>query len=665
MLCARCLSMFLGPQEGPHHEYIDDVEKASDNGCFICYRLLYIIRRYKLQALEARRVSDHTTIQGTGSRVDQDPRVPSRLRYYFAHNFLGVGDPKKDVVIQFKHEGRYPHVEGYRQCLENAKKALEEMVGYGVQDTHLKDPFTERSYTGGSVALEFALERLRDCRRNHSECRDAALALSKAERPESESWRPKRLIDCYVKDERLHLVRGEDLEILDYATLNNEDQALGSKIPLAELPLTFRQAILVCRSLRIRYLWIDSICIIQSGDNGDDWLLHAREMSTIYTFCTLNIAAEHASNPNQGLFINRMLRPPLVLAPAGESGAEVRDIMLRSSYYLDSNMDLSLVPDEIYRLEPSTDSVAETAVMHTTLSTRGWVMQERLLSRRTLHFSRHQIAWSCYALTTSEHEREDGLSWVDRLKPDLITTDQPGTELQVAHWWLRTVQEYAGRQLSYPEKDKLVAIAGIARVFNHVRRFKYLAGIFRAHLPWALLWHRRHIRRWTEKDQAIDDQPHGREPFAPGGVPSWSWASSNFPIDSYPVRTHLDCLLEGESLVDIKGAEVDLSDTGNPYGQVTGGEIEFEGYLGLKEDFDHDGYTTHYDGRFKENGGTYWHIPLIQARRGTWPDLFGIIVQGNEGTGLFYRVGIFKVGAEGVSRDIIERRSPRRVVTLI
>jgi hypothetical protein len=42
-----------------------------------------------------------------------------------------------------------------------------------------------------------------------------------------------------------------------------------SGIPLSSLPRTFRDAILIKRALGLRYLWIDSLCIIQDSDV--DW----------------------------------------------------------------------------------------------------------------------------------------------------------------------------------------------------------------------------------------------------------------------------------------------------------------------------------------------------------------------------------------------------------
>jgi hypothetical protein len=51
-------------------------------------------------------------------------------------------------------------------------------------------------------------------------------------------------------------------------------------IPWSTLPKTFQDAIFFTRWLRIRYLWIDSLCIIQ--DSREDWLEESVKMMHIY-----------------------------------------------------------------------------------------------------------------------------------------------------------------------------------------------------------------------------------------------------------------------------------------------------------------------------------------------------------------------------------------------
>jgi len=70
--------------------------------------------------------------------------------------------------------------------------------------------------------------------------------------------------------------------------------------------MDFRDAIVVCRHLKIRYLWIDSLRILQSGPGAEaDWQRHVSEMHVIYANCVLTISITHASHPEQGAFVDR------------------------------------------------------------------------------------------------------------------------------------------------------------------------------------------------------------------------------------------------------------------------------------------------------------------------------------------------------------------------
>lgn len=60
-------------------------------------------------------------------------------------------------------------------------------------------------------------------------------------------------------------------------------------IALDELSETFKDAIRITRDLGYRYLWIDSLCIVQ--DDRDDWAREAQNMPDIYGASTLTIAA--------------------------------------------------------------------------------------------------------------------------------------------------------------------------------------------------------------------------------------------------------------------------------------------------------------------------------------------------------------------------------------
>jgi hypothetical protein len=72
---------------------------------------------------------------------------------------------------------------------------------------------------------------------------------------------------------------------------------------LQELPANFRDAVSIARELDIQYIWIDSMCIIQDGDNGQDLRRELVKMGSIYQNANLTIAAVSAPNSSEGCFI--------------------------------------------------------------------------------------------------------------------------------------------------------------------------------------------------------------------------------------------------------------------------------------------------------------------------------------------------------------------------
>jgi len=85
------------------------------------------------------------------------------------------------------------------------------------------------------------------------------------------------------------------------------------------LPKTFQPAITVAREwFGCRYMWIDSVCIIQ--DDMDDWERQASLMGSTYAYSKVNIAATCGSNSHNGCFATRdteSARRCMIAAPPG------------------------------------------------------------------------------------------------------------------------------------------------------------------------------------------------------------------------------------------------------------------------------------------------------------------------------------------------------------
>lgn len=92
---------------------------------------------------------------------------------------------------------------------------------------------------------------------------------------------------------------GSDIQLASIttkATLASRRQI----IEISDLQKTFQDAIHVTRRLGIRYLWIDSLCIVQ--DDEEDVDLGCQDMSEIYSYSYCTIAASDSINGQGGCF---------------------------------------------------------------------------------------------------------------------------------------------------------------------------------------------------------------------------------------------------------------------------------------------------------------------------------------------------------------------------
>lgn len=144
------------------------------------------------------------------------------------------------------------------------------------------------------------------------------------------------------------------------------------RIPFDELPLTFKDAVTTTRKLKIPYLWIDSLCIIQ--DSPSDWEREAGKMALVYagSICTLSALGAH--NSHGGFF--RLVE-------------KERDFV----YRYDLNLGSQRI--RVFPCEPN-DWLLDGPLME-----RAWTLQERELSNRILHFPRDELLWECKTLRAS------------------------------------------------------------------------------------------------------------------------------------------------------------------------------------------------------------------------------------------------------------------------
>jgi hypothetical protein len=141
------------------------------------------------------------------------------------------------------------------------------------------------------------------------------------------------------------------------------------------LPQNFQDAIYITRQLGFRYLWIDSMCIIQ--DSPEDWQLESVVMGNIYEQAALTIFALAIKHSDAGIFDQSVLKstpPEIICRIRNRTDSEQFDSVLLSRYF-----DMSARKSE-----------------HESLASRGWCLQESFLSHRRLSYSVDQIDFYCH-----------------------------------------------------------------------------------------------------------------------------------------------------------------------------------------------------------------------------------------------------------------------------
>ncbi len=132
-----------------------------------------------------------------------------------------------------------------------------------------------------------------------------------------------------------------------------------------DLPRTFQDAIETVRGLGLQYLWIDSLCIIQ--DDEQDWERESSAWKDAYASAYCTLAATSAIDSFAG-FLERKVNNEYIC---------VRDDSDQQSYV---RIGIADFDEEVEKAE---------------LNKRAWVLQERLLSCRTIHFGAKQAYWEC------------------------------------------------------------------------------------------------------------------------------------------------------------------------------------------------------------------------------------------------------------------------------
>ena len=386
---------------------------------------------------------------------------------------------------------------------------------------------------------------LQECERRHPKChleKGSAVNLPL----------PTRLLEIQQVN-KVRLVFGKNiLANRKYVTLShcwgkghrvglrqNTIRSFEGGIPTNTLSKTFQDAVKITNQLGVRYLWVDSLCIIQ--DDLQDLAHEITIIDRIYQGSYCNIAATQASDSEGSCFAQRDLM-------------DVRPCKIRSTWN-------SEPAKTLYCWAPS---FWDQSIEESKLISRGWVLQERVLATRVIHFAHDQMFWECLEHRACETfpgglpNQTTKLSLNPHsLRSEIIQITDP-TALRYSVW-CKALNAYSHCDLTFPEKDKLTAISGLARRIGAAE--DYVAGLWWNILPRELMW--------MVSEGSLKSRPSEYR------APSWSWASIDGPIISRePIAYASQSTLIEIIDIDIRHESFDR------FGQVQHGSIKLNGPIG-------------------------------------------------------------------------------------
>ncbi|KAJ8071961.1 hypothetical protein OCU04_002263 [Sclerotinia nivalis] len=399
--------------------------------------------------------------------------------------------------------------------------------------------------TYNPTARNLSKKWIEDCLQNHTSCNADLSLLESAEMP-------TRIIDTTPVEGNadIRLVKGSDIGRERYIALSHcwgkyqqvkttseNIDSMFRGISLQMLSQTFRDAVRICRDLGIRYLWIDSLCIIQN--NAMEWRRESSHMSMVYGNALLVLAAS--------------------ISPGDELGM-IRERPYSYCHIIDFNCNggpLSL------RMQPwifhSNTNHDYPPFYDGPLAERAWAFQERLLGRRVLLFNRNELLWECKEVWRCEcgvGDNKGDSNYIYNLH-HWLEANRKHAELIYRSWRVHIVPCYASRNLTQPG-DRLPAISGIAETFRLELEDDYLAGLWRKDLPRGLLWINLH------------SHPSGLP--SRYRAPSWSWAAADCVPKYEEIMNAEFCVEVSEVCCKLLGKELT--------GEVTDGWLTICGPLG-------------------------------------------------------------------------------------
>jgi len=478
-----------------HHKTYSDLE-ASASGCALCALFVQEIQRKGYEFKDRNEPSSYISIRSAISKVPWSSRGPRDLLTVL------VGENAKIDLELFNERGKYKSSSCLRLIVQASVERKVNLAG--TEDNEAVGIF--RSLSGRPVASNAADEScfnlarswLNDCISNHVTCaKNQASALPTRliyieESPEDGQPRLRLMETHGERGQFVFMSHAWGAPSPPITTMANYEMRMKG-IPIEHMPPSWRDAIVVLQRLRINYLWIDAVCILQ--DSEVDWEIEAASISHYIADATMVLAAGSGTASRSGLFTSRPTEN-LEVFPYTEQG-----------WNFQSTGSLQI-------RRPLTE--AREAILKTNLQKSAWTMQQTVLPERLLYYGDEQLYWNCQTCVLSEaSSSQEGPIWklASQLRA-IINDPRAISSPLLLNIWYGLVEEYSTKFL-VRFGDRLPAFETIARTFV-TNDDIYLAGLWRRDLHRALLW----VGTLPMKEE------YKREYIAP----SWSWASFQGPV---------------------------------------------------------------------------------------------------------------------------------------
>jgi hypothetical protein len=494
-LCNFCRDVVLGSREvkGDHYSSLDSVRKAVADHCTFCAKLY-------VDVLEQ-------------STKEQIKSLMWPLYKWTMRSSGRLNNNKGSIAVSFKPTKHKSVTSTLHIRLPTQKYhlLLETELGYIPTEPELGNTTRPPASTDSQIK-----RWVNDCVENHPGCRKAV----------SDIFVPTRLLDLNLIDSNyIRVVETEPNNIKGpYVTLSHcwgkallltltrENEARLKKVGahMNDLPLNFQEAIIVARELKMRYIWIDSLCICQG--KGGDFATEGQLMHKVYRYSYCNIAIADSSDSRGGIFRKRK---PSSIIPSKLSTSAT-----------------SKLGEATWRILPS--DIWTSSLLGSKIYTRGWVFQERMLSPRILHFAHDQIFWDCCTLSATEtlptglpHVLDSLAStdrhWRGRIQSVTYPQSVPVVgekDDSMEKFWKTSVANYTNCDLTNQE-DKTFAIWSIAKIVRDVLDEEYGGGLWEFGLEEQLAWQVKDCK----KDMRLVDLE--------SRWPSWTWASIKGAVNTH------------------------------------------------------------------------------------------------------------------------------------